>query len=89
MHFEELWEKSEKFYKSNDDTIDNILNELILKIDLLKVIESKGELLKEEKEKAVSRLFGEILLSLTNLSLKENVDVFEALRNSLIISSRS
>lgn len=84
MHFEELWEKSEKFYKSNDDTIDNILNELILKIDLLKVIESKSELLKEEKEKAVSRLFGEILLSLTNLSLKENVDVFEALKSALI-----
>lgn len=89
MHFEELWEKCEQFHKQNsseDDVVD-ILNEIVLKVNLLTAIEQKTDLPKDESEKAKSRLLGEILLSLTNLSLKYNTNVFESLKTALIHNS--
>ena len=82
IHFEELWEKSEQYHKHNssEDSTEDILDEIMLKINLLRAIEQKTELPKEEAEQAKSRLLGEILFSLTNLSLKDNINVFEALK---------
>lgn len=83
MHFEELWEKCEKFHQddSKDDAdCQSVLDELMMKINLYKVVLTSQEAPKsEDVEKAKSRLLGEILLTLTNLSLKENINVFEAL----------
>jgi hypothetical protein len=86
MHFEELWEKSEQYHNQNssEDSPEEILNEVVLKINLLKAIEVKTDLPKEETEQAKSRLLGEILFSLTNLSLKDNINVFEALKTALL-----
>jgi hypothetical protein len=85
MHFEELWEKCENFYQETKLITDSktLLEELDLKMNLYRAIDSKEEIPAEEKQKAKSRLLGEILLTLTGLSLKDNVNVFEALSIAL------
>lgn len=82
-HFEELWEKCERYHELNpNDTTESIIKELQMKIDLYQVIDTK-EISKEDMEKIKSRTLGEILFTITNLSLKDNINVFEALYLSL------
>lgn len=82
MHFEELWERCEKFHQeaSNDSSL---MDELMMKVNLYKVIDQKTEVPEEERQKLKSRAMGEILLTLTGMSLKDNVNVFEALSIAL------
>lgn len=81
IHFEELWEKCENFHKDANlgTSVQSVLDELIMKINLYKVIADKKEISDTEYQKIKSRTLGEILLTLTNLSLKEDLNVFEAL----------
>lgn len=87
FHFEDLWEKSENFQKemviTNNSTIQNIIEELILKINLYRIIDSKKEILEEERQTIKSRILGEILLTITALSLKDNINVYESLNSAL------
>jgi hypothetical protein len=80
IHFEQLWEQCEQLHAENssNDVIATILDELSLKINLYKMIQDTG-LSDDEHKKAKSRTLGEILLTLTHLSLKEDINVFEAL----------
>ncbi len=80
-HFEELWEKCEILHKENGgpDPVPAIMDELSMKVNLYKLLDGKEDLPQEEREKVKSRTLGEILLTLTNLSLKDNINVFEAL----------
>jgi len=84
-HFEDLWEKCESFHKENsgDESSADIVQELTMKLGLYSAIIQKSEVSSDDMEKAKSRLIGEILLSLTALSLKENINVFEALQSAL------
>ena len=84
-HFENVWEQAENFHKNANLGADasQILDELNLKIELYKTIDTNKEHLKEESSNIKSRLFGEILLSLTNLSLIDNINTFEALMLAL------
>lgn len=81
MHFEELWEKCENWHKEANlgASSQSIIDELIMKINLYKVLADKKEIADNEYRTIKSRTLGEILLTLTNLSLKEDVNVFEAL----------
>jgi len=81
IHFEELWEKSERLFTDSNpqDSVPSILDELSMKINLYKMIDGKSEVPEEERQAAKERTFGEILLTLTKLSLKDNVNVFEVL----------
>jgi hypothetical protein len=81
IHFEELWEKSELLYKDNleRDSVSSIVDEIMMKLNLYKVLEEKKEIPEEELKKVKSRTYGEILLTLTNLSMKDGINVFEAL----------
>jgi hypothetical protein len=83
--FEELWEKCEDFHKENsvDDNIEDIVNELIMKINLYSTVNQKSIDSSEEVKKAKSRLMGEILFSLTSISLKENINIFNSLKVAL------
>lgn len=85
IHFEDLWEKCEKFHKqsSSQDDISSILQELELKCNFFSAIENKISSSTEEEIKIKTRAFGEILLTLTNLSLRENIDVYQALQLAL------
>lgn len=78
-HFEELWEKCEEYHGSNpNDTVDSIIKELQMKIDLYQTIDTK-QISPEDMQKIKSRTLGEILFTITNLSLNDNINVFEAL----------
>ena len=85
LHFEELWEKCENFHEetSKEESSIDIVNELAMKIGLYSAIIQKSEIASEDMEKAKSRLMGESLLSLTGLSLKDNINVFDALGTAL------
>ena len=80
-HFEDLWIKCENLHEDivNNETSAQILDELILKINLYKVLNQKIEIPESELQTIKSRTMGEILLTLTKLSLKDNLNVYEAL----------
>jgi hypothetical protein len=80
-HFETLWERCEQYHQDSkgDASFLMLINELVMKANLLNVIEQKTELSKEDSQAAKSRLIGEILLVLTHMSLKDNINVFTAL----------
>lgn len=81
IHFEELWENCENLHKElgGNETVLSIIDELAMKINLYKLIDGKIEIPEDERQKIKSRTMGEILLTLTNLSLKDNINVFESL----------
>jgi hypothetical protein len=89
LSFSELWEKSEQFHKEiGPPDSAQLLEELLLKINLYKALEQKLETVaSEDLEKTKSRLMGEILFTLTGLSLKDNINVFEVL--SIALQHRS
>ena len=85
MHFEDLWTKCEDFQKEASEARDipGMAEELIMKINLYKAMTDKTKIPTEELQKMRTRILGEILLTLTGLSLKDNVNVFEALAQAL------
>ena len=89
QHFEELWVKCEEFQKDLVNTSSNLLEEVSIKINLYKAVESKKEIPLEDRQKIKSRLLGEILLTLTGLSLKDDINVYESLNIALQYRSLS
>lgn len=84
MHFEELWEKCENLFKNNPELrVQDVIDELLMKINLYKALDTRTEIPEEERKTLQSRTMGEILLTLTHLSLKDNVNVYEALNMAL------
>ena len=79
--FEDLWNKCENLQQEfvENESSAQILEELILKINLYKAIGQKTEIPETELQTIKSRTIGEILLTLTKLSLKDNLNVYEAL----------
>lgn len=84
MHFEELWEKCESFHKeaSPNDDARSIIEQLAMKVDFYKAVH-KQEMPEEDLRKIKERAMGEILLTLTALSLADNINTYEALNGAL------
>lgn len=84
-HFELLWEQCEKFQQeaTANVSVQQLIEELTMKIGLYKAIDSKTEIPEEDRQKVKSRTLGEILLTLTALSLKDNVNVYDVLNIAL------
>jgi hypothetical protein len=84
-HFENLWEMCEAFHQKSEGFAAPIdMDELILKLGLYQSLSSnKINLPIEDLQKAKSRIMGEILFFLTNISIKDNIDVFNALLEAL------
>lgn len=79
IHFEELWTKCEELHQGiENEPIQSILDELSMKINLYKALCEK-ELPEKESAEIKSRTMGEILLTFTKLSMKDNIDVYSAL----------
>ena len=78
VHFEELWEKCEKLH-NKEDSVTSVISELEMKLNLYKLLSGNVNVPDHELKMIKSRAMGEILLTLTNLSQKDNVDVFESL----------
>ena len=83
-HFEELWEEGEKYQSNNSASSDSLINELIMKLELYKKMNDALSPSNDEKASIIFRLYGEILLTLTALSLKDNINVFKALHSTLL-----
>lgn len=85
LHFEDLWDKGESFHKetSSVDSVQLIIDELMMKLNIYKAIDLRTELSLNERISIKSRTIGEILLTLTALSLKDNINVFESLVDAL------
>jgi len=82
IHYEELWEKCEGLQKEAGQhiAVQQMMDELLIKINLYKAVDSKVDIIPiEEANKIKSRLLGEILLVITGLSVKDNINVYEAL----------
>lgn len=82
-HFEDLWNDCETLHGAKSLSIDSILDETILKINLYKSFNAI-DIPIEEKQKLKSHTFGEILFSLSVLSNSENINVYKALYSALI-----
>lgn len=82
-HFETLWETCESFHNGSRTSIGSSIDELILKLNLYKAIDQKTEIPEKDREKIKSRTMGEILFTLTKLSLQDNINVFEAMKTAL------
>ena|SRR5271166_4508235 len=87
-HFEDLWEQCENLQKeaSQYAEVKLILDELVMKLGLYQTIDTQppnSGFPEEERSEAKSRAMGEILLTLTCLSMKDNINVFEALQTAL------
>jgi len=85
IHFEELWEQCENFHKehSTKTEIQPIIEALMMKLSLYKALSAQKDMPGEEMQKVKARTLGEIVLTLTCLSLKDNIDVYGALATAL------
>jgi hypothetical protein len=84
LQFSELWEKCEQYQKDKGN-LDNLLQELVMKVNLYKAFtnERASEIPPDELYKVKVRTLGEILFTLTGLSLQDNINVFDALGQAL------
>jgi hypothetical protein len=83
-HFEELWEQGEKFHQeSGTGEVPQLIDELMMKLNLYKAIDHQADIPEAERQKIKSRALGEILLTLTHVSLKDNINVFDSLNTAL------
>lgn len=83
MHFEELWQQCEAFHKNSNGKISDLIDELYLKLNLYKTIDLKDNMSIEDKKQIKSRTLGEILLTITHLSLLDDVNTFKCLLDAL------
>lgn len=79
--FDQLWEACELLHKDMiaQDTASALVDELVMKLGIYKAICDKPEIPPENAKEIKLRTIGEVLLTLTNLSLKDNINVFAAL----------
>lgn len=83
LHFEQLWEKSETLFTNDNSSHSSILMELRAKIALYEALESNGNIPPKDKIQLKHHAFGSILSTLTHLSYRDNINVFEALNLSI------
>ena len=85
-HFEDLWLLAEGSQKLLNKTPQLLIDELQIKIGLYKAISIKSDIPIDDLLNAKTRIMGEILLSLSGLSLVDDIDVYQAL--SVAIASK-
>jgi hypothetical protein len=85
MHFEDLWNEAESLLKdeTSKKSVLSIVQELTAKISLYSALDNNNQIGTEEKKKLKFHLFGKIMMVLTSLSLKDDVNTFSALQNEI------
>ena len=83
VSFEMIWEASESFFKDNPANVSSIITELMAKLSLYQNIDLNKDLSLDEKNTAKQYLMGKILQALTHLSLKDNINVYTALKSTI------
>jgi hypothetical protein len=81
ISFEKLWMQCEYLHATTLDkeASDQILDELTLKVKLYQTLGQKFEIPAVELQTIKIRTMGEILLTITKLSSKDDINVYEAL----------
>ena len=80
--FEQLWVACENLNDGSPETQEQIIDELHLKTKLYQSLSQKLDLPEDEQQSIRTRTMGEILFTLTKLSLQDNINVFEALETA-------
>lgn len=82
IHFENLWEQAENLQleEIKDSSSEDIINELIIKFKLYSNLNKLNE---SEQKEAKKIIFESILLLITQLSSKDNLNVFLILKKAL------
>jgi hypothetical protein len=78
-HFEQVWEESEKLFDADKLNVESILNELQAKVSLYRLL-GTGSFEAQDLGRTKTLLIGKIIMTLTKLSLKDNLNTFEALQ---------
>lgn len=84
-HFEELWEESEKTLHDeiSVSSSEELIAEIIGKLSVYSALDTNSLFAEDDKSRLKTHTLGKILLSLTKLSAKDNVNVFAALKTAL------
>jgi hypothetical protein len=85
--FDLIWCDCEAFQQEANPkaTVLSIMEELAMKIGLYKALDTKSEI--PDRQSLKVRMMGEILLTLTNLSVVDNINVYQALVEALQLRS--
>jgi hypothetical protein len=85
LSFSDLWELCENFHKSTtkENSLSSVIDELQLKIGVYKTLINRKDNNCDDLIKAKSKLLGEILFTITLLSLNDNINVYAALNDAL------
>lgn len=83
MHFEDLWTQAEEVLSSElNESLDDIVQRIVFKLNAMNSL-LKQDKPAEEMNKIKQHVMGEILLDLTHISAKENINVYQALQIAL------
>jgi len=87
--FDQVWEEGEALFKDqvSPDDLEPALKELELKIGIFRLLSEKKEIPPEEMKAMKMKTMGEILLSMTHISLLENINVYAALKETVLYRS--
>jgi hypothetical protein len=77
--FEQLWNQAEASHSNSPRFVAPILEELILKIKIYQASQHRQDLSLEELQSLRLHTMGEILFTLTKLSLADDINVYQAL----------
>lgn len=83
--FDQLWNACEKYFSQTEknDNVQSVIEQLILNCNVYKLID-KNDFPIEEKNKMKAQTLGEILFTITNISLLDDINVFTELHQTLI-----
>lgn len=84
-HFEDLWEEAENVMKDeiSISSSEELVKEAEAKFGIYNLINRNSILPEEDQKRLKSHTFGKILLVLTQLSAKDNINVYAALKTAL------
>ena len=87
-HFEHLWEECESLSNNiyKDDSVEKVIEEIKSLLNDYKEIDGSNNP-NEIKLSVKNRYLGEIVFLLTTLSIKDNINVYAALKEELILNS--
>lgn len=86
--FNELWEEAEKLLEAETQisSVDDLLKEAVGKfsaLDMLNTLSSKESMPIEDVLRLKTNAMGKLLLVLTQISAKDNLNVYAALRGAI------
>lgn len=87
--FDQVWEEGESLFKDqiSKEDFEATLKSVELKFSLYRLLGEKKEIPEEDLKQMKFKMMGEILLDMTHLSLIENINVYAALKETVLYRS--